>query len=352
MYSRRDRHRRTYTERRFHVRHPRGPYGSQPFCNFLVVSRKSYEENSLTFPFRKSEQSFFEFRKSSRFHTFGHTCGHSTARGSSIANHPLVIIISSDPTIAHPWRPTRFPIFQLPRGEVLVHFHVGKKRAVYDSSCSRFFERVCEISATVTATATPPIDMSRGIIPVRVPVGDPSSWVGVGLISKGSSTFDWSSVRASPPNSPVIPEYHAPRPSGDVRDPLHNITIERRINMGILSHAGPGAWPPLRRGIIVGSDSCRLSSAFHPGPELSMKTRHSLETASVRLHIVGKRNERLDRSPFAPSFRRVVVCLRTAVKVLRQGSLDRPCPFVLPLGRHHPLRVGGRSRMRRHRCRG
>lgn len=152
-----------------------------------MVSRKSYEENSLTFPFRKSEQSFFEFRKSSRFHTFGQTCGHSTARGSSIANHPLVIIISSDPTIAHPWRPTRFPIFQLPRGEVLVHFHVGKKRAVYDSSCSRFFERVCEISATVTATATPPIDMSRGIIPVRVPVGDPSSWVGVGLISKGSS---------------------------------------------------------------------------------------------------------------------------------------------------------------------
>ena len=83
-----------------------------------------------------------------------------------------------------------------------------------------------------------------------------------------------------------------------------------------------------------------------------MKTRHSLETTSVRLHIVGKRNERLDRSPFAPSFRRVVVCLRTAVKVLRQGSLDRPCPFVLPLGRHHPLRVGGRSRMRHHRCRG
>jgi len=189
------------------------------------------------------------------------------------------------------------------------------------------------------------------MIPVRVPVGDPSSWVGVGLSSKNSSTFDWSSVRASPTNSPVIPEYHAPRPHGDVRDPLHYVTIERRIKMGVLSHAGPGAWPPLRRCIIVVSDSYRSSSAFHPSTELSMKAPHSLEPAGAGLHIVGKRNEALDRSPFAPSFRRVVVCLRTAVEVRRQGSLDRSCPFVLPLGRHHPLRVGGRSRMRRHRCR-
>ena len=206
---------------------PSRPLRSQPFYNFLVVSRSSNDEPSLTFPFRKSEQSFFEFRKSSRFHP----CGRSTTSGSSIATLPIVIIISSDPTIAHPWRPTQFPVFQLPRGEVLIHFHVGKERTVHNSSGSRFFERVCEFSATFTATATPPIVMSRGVIPVRVPMGDPSSWVGVGLTSKGSSTFDWSSVRASPQNSPVIPEYHAPRPHGDVRDPLHNVTIERRIKI-------------------------------------------------------------------------------------------------------------------------
>ena len=116
--------------------------------------------------------------------------------------------------------------------------------------------------------------------------------------------------------------------------------------MGILSHAWPRAYS-FPRGGIVGGIRNRSSSAFDPGTKFAMKARHGLEAPGVGFHIVGERNEALDRSPFAPLFRLVVITLRTAVEMRRQGSLDRPWPPLPLLRRRRPLRTGDRFRMRR-----
>ena len=144
----------------------------------------------------------------------------------------------------------------------------------------------------------------------------------------------------------IVPEYRASRPHGNVRDPIHDVPIERWIEVGILSHARPGAHSFPRGGIAGGIIRNRSSSPFDPGTKLAMKAGHGLEAPGVGFHIVGERNEALDRSPFAPLFRFVVISLRTAVEMRRQGSLDRP-RSPLPLLRHRRTpRIDGSSRMR------
>ncbi len=113
------------------------------------------------------------------------------------------------------------------------------------------------MSDIITTTTTSLARVGRGVISVRVSVGDS-----------------------------VIPEYRASRPHGNVCDPFHNVAIERWIEMGILSHAWPRAYS-LPRGGIVGDIGNRSSSTFDPGTKLAMKARYGLEAPGVRFHIVG-----------------------------------------------------------------